>query len=304
MIKRCSSCPKPQDRVGTTGKGVIRAEEEFVGDVVLLSGDQHRVELPRPVVERRDIRVDVRVLPDHDQTFFAERMSDMGEDHAQFWIGDRDLIEKPGTGKPERRRADERRAGVEQDRQATLLAHAIHRRAAFVARIEPGIHWTQLHADQTELADTTLKLLQIARLRWIARSEAEELLGRLGDKGGDIVVGNPDASQPRFHAENHDLVEGCVVRDELIYPDSEVKGKAAGDLRLANGLWGEVQALVPGVSMDILHGFPQVRALTPIGSRCQRARYCCRPTAREQAALTHWGRHRSIEPAKDDAWNG
>src|SRR5215203_2743691 len=100
MITRCSLCPKPQqrktvtvedvrddrvrdagqsaladdvicpaqplDRVGTTGKGVVCAEEEFVGDVVLLSGDQHRVELPRSVVESRDIRVDVRVLPYHD----------------------------------------------------------------------------------------------------------------------------------------------------------------------------------------------------------------------------------------------
>ena len=79
------------------GKGVVRAEEEFVGDVVLLSGDQHRVELPRPVVECRDICVDVRVLPDHDQAFFTEWMSDVREDHSQFRIGDRDLIEKPWT---------------------------------------------------------------------------------------------------------------------------------------------------------------------------------------------------------------
>src|SRR5215213_7073938 len=217
-------------------------------------------------------------------------------------MGDRDLIEKPWTSKPEGRSADECRSGVEQDRQGTVLAQAIHRGAAFVARIEPGIHWTQLHTDQTEIVNTVLKFLEVPRLRRIARSEAKELLGRLSDKGGYVVVGNPDASKPRFHAENHDLVEWCVVRDELIYPDGEVKGKAAGDLRLANGLRGEVQALVPGVGMDILHGFPQMRALTPIGSRCQRA-WHSRPGAREQAALTRWGRHRSIVPAKDDAWN-
>ena len=103
---------------------------------------------------------------------------------------------------------------------------ARHRGAAFVARIEPG-NIGPIHSDQTEIVNTVSKFLEVPRLRRIARSEAKELLGRLGDKGGYVVVGNPDASQPRFHAENHDLFEWCVVRDELLYPDGEVKGKAA-----------------------------------------------------------------------------
>ena len=71
--------------------------------IIFLGRDQHVVELPGPIVERRNVGINVGVLADHHQTLFTKRVADMGQDHAQFGVTKADLVKEPGPGKFERR---------------------------------------------------------------------------------------------------------------------------------------------------------------------------------------------------------
>src|SRR5439155_23493342 len=72
---------EPVNRIAGRSERIVGPEQNLVRHVVLLSQDQAVVELPGPIVERRKIEIQVRMLPRGDKRLALIRMTQMREDH-------------------------------------------------------------------------------------------------------------------------------------------------------------------------------------------------------------------------------
>ena len=93
-------------------EGVVAAEKEFVPDAVFLEEHQRMVVLKRTVVKGGAIGVDVAVLAYGGDALAFVRMSEVGENEADFREAGGDLVEMAGQREFQRGLGDESRAGV------------------------------------------------------------------------------------------------------------------------------------------------------------------------------------------------
>ena len=114
------SLRRPSSVAFTVVNGIVGAEQHLVPHAVFLHQHQAVVELERPVVQRADVGVDVRVLADRHHALALVGMAQVGHDDLHLREADRHRVEVPRQRAVQRRLRDERRAGVQQHRQAVL----------------------------------------------------------------------------------------------------------------------------------------------------------------------------------------
>src|SRR6056297_283855 len=70
----------------------VSSEEDLVNYLVFLGRDENIVELPRTVMECGDLRINIRLLPDHGDTFLVPRVPHVRESEfeirpaARYWF--------------------------------------------------------------------------------------------------------------------------------------------------------------------------------------------------------------------------
>ena len=77
------------DRVVDRRYRKIGPEQQFVPDAIFLNQHQAVVKLERPIIQRRHISEDMRMLPDHSRGFTFVWMSKVSQDDPALWISDR-----------------------------------------------------------------------------------------------------------------------------------------------------------------------------------------------------------------------
>ena len=98
----------------TPSKRVVGAKQELAPDTVFLNKHQSVVKLPRSVVDRADICVDVWMLPDHGCALAAVGMREVSHDDSDIGKAHGYGVQVTGERAFERRLRDEGRSCVEQ----------------------------------------------------------------------------------------------------------------------------------------------------------------------------------------------
>ena len=210
------------------------------------------VVLEGPVVEGGAVGVDMPVLADGGDALAFVGMAEMGEDETDLGEPSGDLVEVAGEGEFEGGLGDEGGPGVEEDGEAVASGVGPEVVKLTVLRVEAGVHGHELDALEFEGLMTVGEFIAPVGLGGVEGEEADEAVGMEGDVGGDFVIGDPEAGEFGFAAEDNGFVAeggtgavGVVVNGEVDFLI------AAGVAGLRFEVVGEVAGVFPEVAMDV-----------------------------------------------------
>lgn len=198
------------------------------------------------------VGVDMPVLADGGDAFAFVRVAEMGEDETEFGEAGGNLVEVAGEGEFEGGLGDEGGPGVEEDGEAVAGGVGPEVVKLTVLGVETGVHGHELDALEFEGLMAVGEFVAPVGLGGVEGEEADEAVGVEGDVGGDFIVGDPEAGEFGFAAEDDGFVAeggtgavGIVVNGEVNFL------VAAGVAGLRFEVVGEVAGVFPEVAVDV-----------------------------------------------------
>src|SRR4051794_1551120 len=95
------------------GERIIRSEEQLMPNAVFLDEHQAVKELPRPIVQRADVGIDVRMLADDGDALAFVGMAEMSQDEFYLRKSGGDIVQPSRQCELQRGLCDERRPRVQ-----------------------------------------------------------------------------------------------------------------------------------------------------------------------------------------------
>jgi hypothetical protein len=171
----------------------VGAEEDLVGDQILLRRDHDVPELPRPVVDRRELGVHVRLFAHHRNRVLVPGVAHVGEDHLELGVAQRHRLDMDRAAEVDRGIAREGGAHVHGERQVVRDAVLVDRRHARVVERHAVVDRAVLNAPEAEVLYGMAQQLHAIGPARVGVGEAHEFVRILlhRGRGGRIVALDP-----------------------------------------------------------------------------------------------------------------